>query len=105
MLRSLSLALLLIAGACGGSDKPTATTPPTSEAPVDQTATDQGEPAPCEAPTDGPMTPDQCTCQGGTVHGDPGDGSARCDVTEQELGKVATGIEGGVCCAPIATTP
>ena len=71
MLRSLSISLLLIAGACGGSDKPTTTTPPANETPADQTATDQGEPAPCEAPVDGPMTPDQCTCQGGTVHGDP----------------------------------
>jgi hypothetical protein len=98
MLRSLSLSLLLIAGACGGSDKPTSSTTPTHETPTDQTATDQG--APCEAPTEGPMTDDQCTCQGGTVHGDPGDGSAHCEATERELGKVATGIEGGVCCAP-----
>jgi len=106
MLRSLSLSLLLIAGACGGSDKPTSSTTPTNETPTDQTSADQGEPAPCEAPTDGPMTDDQCTCQGGTVHGDPGDGSAHCEATERELGKVATGIEGGVCCAPAGpTTP
>ena len=103
MLRSLSISILLLA-ACGGSDKPSQTeTMPTNEAPAaDQTSTDQT--APCEAPAEGPMTNDQCECQVGAVRGDPGDGSAHCEATERELGKVSTVIEGGVCCAPAAPT-
>jgi len=98
MLRSLSLAFLLIA-ACGGSDKPATTTANTA----DRGTTDQTRP--CETPVDGPMSSDQCTCQHGTVRPDPGNGSVKCDAGERELGRVSLGMEGGLCCAPAEAPP
>jgi len=101
MLRSIALSLsFVLVAACGGSEKPSESTTPTNEtaqtaepAPTDQTT-------PCETPAEGPMSSDQCTCQGGQVRGDIGDGKIKCEAGESELGRVATGIEGGVCCAP-----
>lgn len=69
------------------------------------------EPAPTEAPAagDGPgvapsaaMAPGACTAQGGEVRGDIGDGKIACAAGERDLGRVAQGIEGAVCCAPAA---
>jgi hypothetical protein len=45
-----------------------------------------------------PSTVEQCVCVGARVEGDPGDGSASCDLGEQTLGRVPFGIEGAVCC-------
>ena len=45
------------------------------------------------------ITPEECTKLGGQVRGDIGDGQIKCAEGERELGRVATGIEGGVCCA------
>ncbi len=78
--------------ACGGS-----TTAPTgAPSPVDPpgSAPDCGR----GGDPDAAMTPDQCQCLGGQVRGDIGDGQIQCADGERELGRVATGIEGGVCC-------
>jgi hypothetical protein len=45
------------------------------------------------------MTPDECTKQGGQVRGDIGDGQIKCAEDERQIGRVAIGVEGGVCCA------
>lgn len=50
-------------------------------------------------PPPGPMSPAECESLGGFVRGDIGDGSVTCEPDEDYLGDVATGIEGGVCCA------
>ena len=47
---------------------------------------------------DAPLTQEQCSCLGGQVRGDIGDGQVRCQDGERELGRVRVGIEGGVCC-------
>lgn len=102
-LTSLALVLTLALGC--GSKKPDEPEPaPTTDPTVvpDQPVTG------CEQPTDGsPMTPDQCTCLGGRVKGDIGDGQVACDPGERELGRVDQGIEGAICCAPgdAAQTP
>jgi len=51
------------------------------------------------------MAPESCTAQGGTVVGDPGDGSThrpdfRCPSGKAPIGEVDQGIEGAVCCGP-----
>ncbi|MBA3818822.1 MAG: hypothetical protein H0X17_08015 [Deltaproteobacteria bacterium] len=87
MLR-LTLILSLAAAACGGNQSSTPeTTPTTTEA------------VPPGPETRAAMTPEECTKQGGEVRGDIGDGKIACDAQERELGRVMTGIEGGVCCA------
>ncbi|MEJ7598204.1 MAG: hypothetical protein WKG01_09870 [Kofleriaceae bacterium] len=76
-------ALLFVLAACSsGKPQPAAVTP----APTTPTQTAE------------PMTPEQCTTQGGEVRGDIGDGKIACADGEKELGRVTTGIEGGVCC-------
>lgn len=89
----LLIAFALTAAACGGSKQaPSEATPPPSSAPTDQSSVT-------------PMTPDECTTQGGQVRGDIGDGKIACADGERELGRVNQGIEGAICCAPAATTP
>jgi len=51
------------------------------------------------------MKPDECTAQGGQVRGDIGDGKVKCADGERDLGRVAQGIEGAVCCAQPAAKP
>jgi hypothetical protein len=41
-----------------------------------------------------------CEALGGEVRPDIGDGQVACAADEQELGRVALGIEGALCCAP-----
>jgi hypothetical protein len=45
------------------------------------------------------LTPEECETSGGEVRTDIGDGSTRCAATEEFLGRVSIGREGGVCCA------
>ena len=50
------------------------------------------------APPAPPMSVEACETAGGRVRADIGDGQIRCEANERELGRVAVGIEGGVCC-------
>lgn len=96
-MRTLALALALVAAACSGGSSTTPDPQPVSEpAPTEPAPTDPAAPADPAAL----MTPEDCTAKGGTVKGDIGDGKVACDAGQRELGKVKTGIEGGVCCAP-----
>lgn len=83
------LASLFCLVACSDKNTATTTTTPTGSA----TPVEPAKPDPAE-----PMTPEACTGQGGEVRGDIGDGKIACNEGEQDLGKVKTGIEGGVCC-------
>ena len=47
-----------------------------------------------------PMSADACEWLGGIVRLDIGDGQVTCERDEWEVGRVALGIEGGVCCLP-----
>jgi hypothetical protein len=47
----------------------------------------------------------ECEDAGAVVRGDIGDGQIACASGETELGRVRTGIEGGVCCERIVLTP
>ena len=88
--------------ACGSSQpqRQPVTSEESSPPPVeDPTAPDQNANCGVSAEPDVPVTPEQCTCLGGEVKGDIGDGQVRCDDGQRELARVATGIEGGVCCA------
>ncbi len=49
-----------------------------------------------------PTTAEECSCAGGVVHGDIGDGKVACAPDEVELGRIHQGIEGAVCCRPAA---
>jgi hypothetical protein len=44
------------------------------------------------------LTPAECEAAGGLVRTDIGDGSTRCEADEEQIGRVAIGREGGVCC-------
>jgi hypothetical protein len=44
------------------------------------------------------MQPDECIAKGGYVKGDIGDGKVACTDGEKDLGRVAQGVEGAVCC-------
>ena len=47
------------------------------------------------------LEPAECEARGGTVIGDPGDGSVHrdgCPEGQELLGSVNLGIEGGICC-------
>ena len=91
----MRIVLALLLAACSSGATP-AGTPGTTQPTV------QPEPRPEETapPTPGVMTPEDCTAKGGKVKNDIGDGKVACADGERELGKVKTGIEGGVCCAP-----
>ena len=103
MIRTLILSsIFAFAAACGGSDKPEPQPSGGEPAPGDEPPTSQEGPE-CGAPADGEaLTPEQCACMGGEVRGDIGDGQIACAPTEQDLGNVMTGIEGGKCCKPQA---
>ena len=93
----LAASLLAIA-ACGGSSaQPAEPTEPAPAVPSDAPAEPTSE---TPADTTAAMTPDQCTTDGGQVRGDIGDGKIACADGERELGRVAQGIEGAICCAP-----
>ena len=51
------------------------------------------------APTPVVLTPEECEAAGAEVRTDIGDGSTRCALGEEFLGRVSVGREGGVCCA------
>jgi hypothetical protein len=47
------------------------------------------------------LTIDECESEGGTPHGDPGDGSSYrngCPGAQKMIGTLDFGIEGGICC-------
>ena len=90
-MRFTALAFAVVV-ACSSGNKPA----PSEPAPAPAPAPTPTEPAP--SGTADPMTPEQCTAQGGAVKGDIGDGKIACAEGEKELGKVKTGVEGGVCC-------
>jgi hypothetical protein len=95
------LASLFLIAACGGTGpqrqaEKSEDPPPPVE---DPTAPDQATNCGVSAEPDVALSPEQCTCLGGEVRGDIGDGQIKCNEGERELGRVATGIEGGVCCA------
>lgn len=93
---ALSFALTAFTFACGSSSPPATTA-------GDPVPSRPAEPLPdSTTPPGNLMSPDDCTAKGGRVKGDIGDGKVRCDEGERELGRVNTGIEGGVCCAPPA---
>ena len=79
----LVLLVTLALAACGGAKSPA---PSEAAPPITETA-------PTEA-----LAPEACTAQGGEVRGDIGDGKIACAEGEQELGRVAQGIEGAICC-------
>ena len=89
-MKHLVIVIALAAGACGSKKQ--------------QPSSESTTPAP--TPTEvAPMKPEECTAQGGQVKGDIGDGNVKCGDGERDLGRVAQGIEGAVCCAPPAATP
>jgi hypothetical protein len=51
------------------------------------------------------LSGEECELAGGFVRGDIGDGNVACASGENEIGRVRTGIEGGVCCERIVLTP
>lgn len=51
------------------------------------------------------LSGEECELAGGFVRGDIGDGNVACASGENEIGRVSTGIEGGVCCERIVLTP
>lgn len=97
----LTLALLGL-GVSACSKTPAETAPDTtvvsgSESPAPSESGD------CELRSP-PTTPEECTCAGGVIHGDIGDGKVACAPDETELGRIQQGIEGAVCCRPAAQT-
>ncbi len=95
---------LLAALACGAS-KPAEPAPNTVTNGTSGTSGTE-TPAPssegCEPREAAPTTAEECTCAGGVVHGDIGDGKIACSPDEVELGRIQQGIEGAVCCRPAA---
>ena len=90
-MRFLALVCTLALVACSGGSKQPVTPAPdpvTTTPPADPNQTGNAE----------PLTAEQCTAKGGEVRGDIGDGKIACAEGEKELGKVATGVEGGICC-------
>lgn len=57
-----------------------------------------GQEAQAECGSEAPSTPAHCSCLGGYVRGDIGDGKVACPQGETELERVQQGIEGAVCC-------
>ncbi len=90
---ALAFSFALLAACSGGN-----TQPPTSPAPEPTPTQAPPPPDPSQAGSAEAMAPETCTQQGGEVRGDIGDGQIACAEGETELGKVTTGIEGGVCC-------
>jgi hypothetical protein len=85
----LGLALAAPLAGCGGKSAPApayADLPPAGE-------------AGCNV-DDAPATREQCECIGGNLRLDRGDGAVACAAEEQELSRIDTGLEGGICCAP-----
>jgi putative hemolysin len=89
-MRFIALAFALSIAACSSPAKPVAQPDPTT--------TEPPPPADPSQTGNAALTPDECTAKGGTVKGDIGDGQVACAEGETELGKVATGVEGGLCC-------
>ncbi len=90
------LVCVLFAALAACSAQPAPSTRPTSES---MPTTPPPKPDEVTPPSPALMSPEECTSQGGKVKGDIGDGKVACSEGERELGKVKTGIEGGVCCA------
>lgn len=47
------------------------------------------------------LTVEECEARGGTPHSDPGDGSTHrngCPDSQEMIGNLKFGIEGGICC-------
>ncbi|MEO8705325.1 MAG: hypothetical protein ABI867_35105 [Kofleriaceae bacterium] len=56
-------------------------------------------PDPTAPPKPATIGADECMSKGGRVKNDIGDGKVACDPGERDLGRVALGTEGAVCCA------
>ncbi len=98
IIRKVTCALpLLMAVACGSS-KPAEGGTETAQSSGNETPSD-GTGGGCSL-RGAPTTAEECTCAGGVVHGDIGDGKVACGEGETELGRIQQGIEGAVCCGP-----
>jgi hypothetical protein len=88
---------------CGGASE----SAPADE-PVEETSGDEGLPLDESAAEREQLTPEECSARGGTIIGDPGDGSTHrpdfvCPSGAPPIGDVAAGsgaagIEGAACC-------
>ena len=87
---ALAFSFALLAACSSGNKQPAA--------PAEPTPTQSTPPDPSQTGTTDPMTAEDCTTKGGEVRGDIGDGKVACAEGEKELGKVTTGVEGGLCC-------
>ena len=86
---ALAFAVSLVLAACSGKNKQPVTPAP------DPTTT---QPTTPDQTGNAALTPEECTTKGGQVRNDIGDGQVACAEGEKDLGKVATGVEGGICC-------
>ncbi len=91
---TLGFSFVMLLAACGTSKQAEPTAAPTSP-----------QPSPPPGSPSATLTPEECTQKAGQVRGDIGDGKVACAAGERELGRVKTGIEGGVCCAPESGQP
>jgi len=100
LLAKLTVAgVLMVAAACG-SKKSEAAGPVTDNQSQDQRQDPNQTPRSACGVTEGTaLTTEQCSCLGGSVRTDPGNGSVQCDEGATQLGRVKVGIEGGICCA------
>lgn len=91
----------VLVAACGPKNQPPTETPePATPVGEDAPPPFGDQPPPAERPT---LTAEECENDGGTIVGDPGDGSVhreeyRCESGEAPIGRVESGIEGSVCC-------
>jgi hypothetical protein len=90
VLAAMALGSLSIAGACSS-------TKPASES-GSETPSEGSESPGADCGAHALQSPEHCTCLGGYVKGDIGDGNVACAEGETELERVQQGIEGAVCC-------
>lgn len=102
--RNIFIALACIVGftsACGPKTQPPTETPePTPPAGEDAPPPFGDQEPAADRPT---STIEECEAQGGTIVGDPGDGSVhredyRCESGEAPISRIESGVEGSVCC-------
>lgn len=91
---SLAIVLALFLAACGSKQS----------APEPEPTPDDGTGLPVD-PEPGPgvtMSEEECIAAGGQARWDIGDGQVACDEGEEEIARIPVGIEGGICCRPVA---